>query len=159
MKQYLFPAVEVLCVAALLVFIVFLCLSRSGGTEKPVDDLAAPVLAQLKDGQMEKKTNADAAKTFGFDLSKADGLVFCEDADIMDVSELLIVKLKDADDAEEFRSAVEQHIADRKNLYKNYAPEQYALLGDSILETSGNTLFYCTAPNADRLYDAFRKAL
>ncbi len=77
----------------------------------------------------------------------------------MDVSELLVVKLKDAEDAEEFRGAVETYIANQKNLYKNYAPEQYALLEDSILEVSGNTLFYCTATNADALYDAFRKAL
>ena len=54
---------------------------------------------------------------------------------------------------------METYIANQKNLYKNYAPEQYALLEDSILEVSGNTLFYCTATNADALYDAFRKAL
>ncbi len=108
---------------------------------------------------MDKKTNADAAKAFGFDLSKTDGLVYYENTDIMDVSELLVVKLKDAEDAEEFRTAVETYIANQKNLYKNYAPEQYALLEDSILEVSGNTLFYCTATNADALYDAFRKAL
>lgn len=159
MKKVLYPLLQVLCVAALIAFIVFLCLSRSGGTEKPVGELAAPVLAQLEEGQMEQKTNADAAKAFGFDLSNAEGLVYYENTDIMDVSELLIVKLNDAEDADAFRAAVAQHVEDRKNLYKNYAPEQYALLGDSILETSGNTLFYCTAPNADRLYDAFRKAL
>ena len=77
----------------------------------------------------------------------------------MDVSELLIVKLNDAEDAESFRTAVETYIANQKNLYKNYAPEQYALLEDSILDVSGNTLFYCTAKNADALYDAFRTAL
>ncbi len=122
-------------------------------------DVAAPAVKLLEEGQMDKKTNADAAKAFGFDLSKTDGLVYYENTDIMDVSELLVVKLKDAEDAEEFRTAVETYIANQKNLYKNYAPEQYALLEDSILEVSGNTLFYCTATNADALYDAFRKAL
>ena len=159
MSRKLYPALEVLCVAALIAFITFLVLSRSGGTDKPVGDVAAPAVKLLEEGQMDKKTNADAAKAFGFDLSKAEGLVYYENEDIMDVSELLIVKLNDAEDAESFRTAVETYIANQKNLYKNYAPEQYALLEDSILDVSGNTLFYCTAKNADALYDAFRTAL
>jgi len=159
MSRKLYPLLEVLCVAALIAFITFLVLSRSGGTEKPVGDVASPVLATLGKGQMTEQSNADAAKAFGFDLSKADGLVYYENEDIMDVSELLIVKLNDAEDAESFRTAVETYIANQKNLYKNYAPEQYALLEDSILDVSGNTLFYCTAKNADALYDAFRTAL
>ncbi|MBQ3051536.1 MAG: DUF4358 domain-containing protein [Clostridia bacterium] len=159
MSRKLYPLLEVLCVAALIAFITFLVLSRSGGTEKPVGDVASPVLATLEKGQMTEQSNADAAKAFGFDLSKAEGLVYYENEDIMDVSELLIVKLNDAEDAESFRTAVETYIANQKNLYKNYAPEQYALLEDSILDVSGNTLFYCTAKNADALYDAFRTAL
>lgn len=159
MSRKLYPLLEILCVAALIAFITFLVLSRSGGTEKPVGDVASPVLATLEKGQMTEQSNADAAKAFGFDLSKAEGLVYYENEDIMDVSELLIVKLNDAEDAESFRTAVETYIANQKNLYKNYAPEQYALLEDSILDVSGNTLFYCTAKNADALYDAFKKAL
>ena len=159
MSRKLYPLLEVLCVAALIAFITFLVLSRSGGTEKPVGDVASPVLATLGKGQMTEQSNADAAKAFGFDLSKADGLVYYENEDIMDVSELLIVKLNDAEDAESFRTAVETYIANQKNLYKNYAPEQYALLENSILEVSGNTVFYCTATNADALYDAFKNAL
>ena len=159
MSRKLYPLLEVLCVVALIAFITFLILSRSGGTEKPVGDVASPVLATLEEGQMTEQSNADAAKAFGFDLSKAEGLVYYENEDIMDVSELLIVKLNDAEDAESFRTAVETYIANQKNLYKNYAPEQYALLEDSILDVSGNTLFYCTAKNADALYDAFRTAL
>ena len=159
MSRKLYPLLEILCVAALIAFITFLVLSRSGGTEKPVGDVASPVLATLEKGQMTEQSNADAAKAFGFDLSKAEGLVYYENEDIMDVSELLIVKLNDAEDAESFRTAVETYIANQKNLYKNYAPEQYALLEDSILDVSGNTVFYCTAKNADALYDAFRTAL
>ena len=75
MSRKLYPLLEVLCVAALIAFITFLVLSRSGGTEKPVGDVASPVLATLEKGQMTEQSNADAAKAFGFDLSKAEGLV------------------------------------------------------------------------------------
>ena len=89
MSRKLYPLLEVLCVAALIAFITFRVLSRSGGTEKPVGDVASPVLATLDKGQMTEQSNADAAKAFGFDLSKAEGLVYYENEDIMDVSELL----------------------------------------------------------------------
>ena len=70
MSRKLYPLLEVLCVAALIAFITFLVLSRSGGTEKPVGDVASPVLATLEEGQMTEQSNADAAKAFGFDLSR-----------------------------------------------------------------------------------------
>ena len=72
---------------------------------------------------------------------------------------MLIVKLADANDAEEFKAAIENRVSDRENLYKNYAPEQYALLEDSIIRTDGNIVFYCTAVNSDELYEAYKKAL
>ena len=150
---------EVLCVTALIAFIVLLIFSRSGGSEKPVDEIAAPVIKAMDEGQMTRQPKADAAGAFSIDLSQAEGLVYYANDDIMDVSECLILKLKDESDAESVQASIEAHIASQKNLYKNYAPEQYALLNDSLLEVSGNMIFYCTAKNADALYDAFRAAL
>ena len=40
-KNYLIY--EVLCVIALFFFIVWICATHSGGTEKSVDEVAAPV--------------------------------------------------------------------------------------------------------------------
>lgn len=156
-KKYLFY--EIFCVAALIAFITVLCMMRSGGTEKDVEQVAAPVCKVMEQDQMVRKTNADAYKAFGFDLSKTEGIAYYANDNIMDVSEMLIIKLKDIDDAAEFKAAIESRVNDRRNLYKSYAPAQYSLLGNCIIETSGNTVFYCTAKNADKLYDAFKNAL
>ena len=48
MSRKLYPLLEVLCVAALIAFITFLVLSRSGGTDKPVGDVAAPAVKLLE---------------------------------------------------------------------------------------------------------------
>ncbi len=131
----------------------------SGGTRKSIEEVSAPVCLAMKDGQMNRKTNADAIKAFGIDLDKTEGVVYYANDSVMDVSEMLIVKLTDPDDAQTVRDAVRNRVADRENLYKNYAPDQYALLEDCIIKTSGNMVFYCTAVNADELYDAYKKAL
>lgn len=156
-RKYVIP--ELLCVAALAVFIVLLCTSRSGGTQKSMEEVAAPVAALAQSSQMSEKTNADFVKAFGFDLDKTVGAAYYANDNIMDVSECLIVILNDPDDAPVLKAAIEQRVSDRRNLYKNYAPAQYALLGDAIIEVSGNTVFYCTAKNADAFYEAYRKAL
>ena len=131
----------------------------SGGTRKSIEEVSAPVCLAMTEGQMNKKTNADAIKAFGIDLDKTEGVVYYANDSVMDVSEMLIVKLTDPEDALEVRDAVRNRVNDRENLYKNYAPDQYALLEDCIIKTSGNMVFYCTAVNADELYDAYKKAL
>lgn len=150
---------EILCVLALTGFIWFLCTTRAGGTQKSIDEVSSPVETCLAQDQMIKKTHADAYQAFGIDVSDTEGLSYFANENVMDVSEMLIIKLKDKDDAKAYKEAIETRIEERKNLYKDYAPEQYALLCDSIVNISGNTVFYCTAKNADELYEAYKKAL
>ena len=158
-KNNKYRIAEGICVVLLIVFIIFLFILNSGGTQKRVKEIAAPVLKAADISALQKKTAADAAKVFGFDTQKEEGILYYANDNIMDVSELLIIKLKDEADASEFKEAIETHVTNQKNLFKNYAPDQYALLKDSIIEVSGNTLFYCTSKDADAFYDAFKKAL
>ncbi len=159
MTKTVYRVLEILCVALLIGFIVFLFISSSGGTKKSVKELSVPVLKVTDTKAMSKKTAADAAKVFGFDTQKAEGILYYANDNIMDVSELLIVKLNDENDAASFKAAVEQHVTNQENLFKNYAPDQYSLLKNSITEVSGNTLFYCTSLDADAIYEAFQAAL
>ncbi len=156
-KRY--TAAEIICVILLLGFIVFLFIWHSGETKKTAEELASPVLEITDASEMTRKSEEDAAEAFGFDLSKTEGVVYYRNDNIMDVSELLIVKLNDKTDSDEFKSAVESYVADRKNLYKNYAPQQFALLENCIIDSNGNTLFYCTSKNAEKYYKEFKSNL
>ena len=158
-NKNLYRILEIVCVVLLLGFIVFLFLSSAGGTQKRVKEIAAPVTQAADISKMSKKTAADAAKVFGFDTEKEEGILYYANDNIMDVSELLIVKVKDEADAGAFKAAIEEHVTNQQNLFKNYAPDQYALLKDSIVEVSGNTVFYCVSKDADTFYDAFKAAL
>ena len=156
-NKYLY--LEIACVAALIVFVIVLCATKSGGTEKSIEEISAPVIKVLQKDRMTKKSNADAIKEFGIDVSKAEGITYYANDNIMDVSEMLIVKLKNPDDAEEYETAIKKRIEERKNLYKSYAPEEYALLEESVVYSNGNALFYCTAKNSNELFEAFREAI
>ena len=159
MRRLIYLAGELLCVAALAGFIVLLALNAPGGTQKTVSEIASPVEALLADSGMEKKSAQEAAKEIGFDSSAAEGIFFCENDDVMDVSEILIVKLSGDNDGSAVKTAIEKRLAEQKALYKNYAPDQYALLCDAIVAVDGNTVFYCVSKDAQTLYRAFRDAL
>lgn len=151
--------IELILVVLLIGFIVYLFIAGSGGTDKRVKEIAEPVLKVSDISAWSKKTAADASKVFGFETDKEEGILYYANDNIMDVSELLIVKLKDKNDAPAFKAAIEQRVTNQENLFKNYAPDQYSLLKDCIIEVSGNTVFYCTSKDADAFYEAFKKAL
>ena len=156
-KKYLIP--EVLCVLALIAFIVILCTARSGGTQKDVKEVAVPIVEAVEEVELTEQSNAEIVKTFGFDTATTAGAAYYASDNVMEVSEILLIKVQNSSDVPALKEAIEKHVVNQQNLYKNYAPEQYSLLTDSIIEVSGNTIFYCTAKNADELYEIFRKSL
>ena len=151
--------IELACVGALIVFIICLIVSLSAGTQKSISEISATPVKFATESKMKKKSAGDAAKTFGFDAKNAEGIVYYASDNIMDVSEILIVKFKSPSDAKEFEDAVKKRVENQENLFKNYAPEQYALLQNSIIKIDGNTLFYCTAQNNKEIYNSFKKGL
>ena len=159
MKNVKYIVLELICVAALVLFVIWYSTSNEGGTEKSVKEITEPVVEMLADSTMVKKGTSDAVKAFGIDPDGTEGILYWAAEDVMDVSEILIIKLADGTDAEPFKAAVEKRVADQENLYKNYAPDQYAVLQDSIIEISGNVLFYCASPDAASLYGTFKNAL
>ena len=107
-NKNLYRILEIICVVLLLGFIVFLFLSSAGGTQKRVKEIAAPVTQAADISKMSKKTAADAAKVFGFDTEKEEGILYYANDNIMDVSELLIVKVKDEAEIEEKEALIEE---------------------------------------------------
>lgn len=150
---------ELICVAVLAVFVTLMLVFSSAGTNKTVQELTSPVAKLGESAALTERTALNASSVFGFDLSIAEGVLYYENEDIMNVSEILIVKLNDRSDAPALKEAVENRVKEQQELYKNYAPDQYSLLTNSIVEVKGNVLFYCTGTNAGEAYEAFKKAL
>lgn len=150
---------ELICVAVLAVFVTLMLVFSSAGTNKTVQELTSPVTKLGESAALTERTALNASSVFGFDLSIAEGVLYYENEDIMNVSEILIVKLNDRSDAPALKEAVENRVKEQQELYKNYAPDQYSLLTNSIVEVKGNVLFYCTGTNAGEAYEAFKKAL
>lgn len=159
MKTTAYRIAELLCAAALICFIVFAAAAHTGGTQKTAGELEASLSDALVSGGMARQARRTAEERFGLSPEKTAGVVYYANESVMDVSELLIVLLRDPADAPEIRNAVEARVEAQKELYRSYAPAQYALLENSVVAVSGNAVFYCTAENADELHERFDRSL
>ena len=77
----------------------------------------------------------------------------------MDAEELLVVKLKSTDQAEALTEAILKRQAGKEQSFEGYAPEQYALAQDYILDVQGNYILFVIDPNAEEIDSAFAGAL
>ena len=77
----------------------------------------------------------------------------------MDAEELLILKLADPSQAEAAAAAIQERNQSQINVYEGYAPEQYALCEDAVIDVQGNYILYVVHKDADRIDAAFREAL
>ena len=150
---------ELSCVAVLIVFIIVLIGAHIGGTKKTAAELSAPFADVITPDFMTKESEKTALDLFNLPPDKTEGVVFYANESVMDVSELLIVKLVDENDAPEVRAAIEKRVEEQRTLYQKYAPKQYALLKNCVIAVSGNAIFYCTAENAGELYELFKRNL
>ncbi len=157
MKKYRIK--EIVCILCLFVFIVMLFVIQSGGTDKTAAELAQPLKSVMDMTDMTAVEQSEMLKTFNFDRDAIDNYVYYSNKNIMHVSEMLIVKLKDKADADQVEQAVRKRIDDQINTFKSYAPDQVALLEQSELTVSGNTVFYCVSENSAEVYKAFKKAM
>ena len=145
-------------VAALIVVII---ISMSGGSNstKTIDEVSPAVVAAFENDKSEKSPERVLKKNFGFNASDFDGVVLYSPISNMDAEELLIVKLADEEQADELIEAIETRVASQMNIYDGYAPEQYNLCQNAIIDQQGNYILYVVHENAVNIDSIFRAAL
>ena len=77
----------------------------------------------------------------------------------MDVTELLIIKLKSNDQASSVESAVRKRLDSQIQNFTNYGTNQLQLLESSVIKVSGNYFFYVVSENAVQLKDIFSDSI
>lgn len=77
----------------------------------------------------------------------------------MSAQEILLVKTKTTEQAEEVKAAVEQRRANRRNDFDGYAPDQVQLLDEAQISVRGKFVFYAVSPKAETYKSVFSKSL
>lgn len=152
---------EIICVAVLIVFIIVLSgnssVSQSSGEDVLKSVSTAVALTKQKD--IKKCNNQRIKKEFGFTHHDFEYIAYYASDSVMEVRELLIIKLRDKTQLDFVESAVRKRVDEKAKLFKGYAPEQSAMLDKYILEYKKGFVIYAVSDNPDKLISAFKKAL
>ncbi len=153
----LFVAAWTVLTAALVLFVLFML---GKNTARKVDKVT--LTAALPQESLATLSQGDQAKLYelyGLEESAFDYCILYTAPDIMDVSELLILRGENRESLSAALSALEAHHAEQIRVFEGYGPAQTAQLKAGILYTRGDYLFYAVGPQADALKSAFERTV
>jgi len=147
---------EIVCVVLLLVFIFVLTGRRESGAD-PETVFQKAGDAMNAEGMLPGD-NQKIIEAFGIDPKAFAGVYYLSPPDVMDVRELLVVKVGDGDE-DALLSAVQTHIDNKINLFEGYAPEQASLLKKYRTKSKKGFVLFVVSEDASNVVKAFGRAV
>ena len=150
---------EILCVAVLLLFVLAMTGQKGRVSDASAADVGKAVSAAAGLAQLETRGGKAFQKEFGLDPQQFDGGYYAASDDVMEVRELLVVRLKDSAAATSLLEQLKQRVEQKIVLFEGYAAEQTALLKNYKLVQRGNFVLYTVCDAPSDAVRAFRAAL
>lgn len=158
-KNIAFTVIRIVLVIALIFAIFFFVFKTPALSNKPFSEVAEAVSKSINSDLMEENTTRFVKKYYHLNASDYDDVLIYTPLTSMDAEEVLLIKLKDASQEEEVKNAIESRVNAKLSAFKGYAPEQYDLSKNYLLDISGGYVLYVVSPNADKIDKAFKNAL
>lgn len=108
---------------------------------------------------MKEANAAKLKKFYDIDDSKLDGFILYTAPTNIRADEIAIFKVKNTDDVDEIKGKISKRIEDKSQAFKNYLPEQNALIEKHVLKSDGNYILFVVSKDADKIEAAFDKAV
>ncbi len=150
---------EILCVLVLALFIFAVLAQRQQTSDAKAADVGAAVAAACGLEKLEPRGDQAFKKEFGLDPQQFDGGYYAASDDVMEVRELLVVRLKPGDDGAALLETLRQRVQQKIVLFEGYAAEQTALLKSHQLIQRGNFVLFAVCDVPADAAKAFRSAL
>lgn len=154
-RQRLF---EIICVVLLAAFIGIM-LFQNSGSSKTAEEVFTPVTEQVDLEALKILDNKTLVKEFSFGEEDVENVIYISSDSVMEVRELLLVEVKSRDDVQKISELIKSRVESKKALFKNYAPEQSALLENYTLVKKGKFILYTVYDSPEKIVKAFKKAL
>ena len=142
----------------IIVYIVLLMIYTSGST-KSYETIHKSLTKVLDIKEMKEVDGQGLKRYYGLNSADYDGVMLYTSQSSMSAEEILLIKVKDEGQMNRVKEAVGERMANRKNDFDGYAPEQVQLLEQSQLSVRGKFLFLAVAPKAEAYKETFMKSL
>lgn len=109
--------------------------------------------------ELKKRNTRELMEYMGVDFSKYDEVLYYKSHEALNVSELMIVKVKSKSQLNDVQDAVEARIKEQVDTYVDYGPEQVAMVDNAVVLKRGKYLFYCVAKDPEKYEEVFRRVI
>lgn len=92
--------------------------------------------------------------TFDFDTDKIDSYEMYGPQTNLNTNAVLLLRLKNASDASEFKEKIDAYKENLVKIYKDYAPDQAKLVEDSVYEEHGKTIVLVISDKSEEVKKA-----
>lgn len=133
--------IEIFCVVFLICFI-FLISSEDSYSDKSVKDVVEAVSVEINVEDLKSYEKNKIQEEFGIEFQDIDSYAYYASDSVMNVEELLVIKLKEGVKADSITEKIETRVKDKQVLFEGYAPEQSAMLKNHILICQKGFIFY-----------------
>lgn len=157
-KIPLLEAAKWLLVALLLVFVVVL-LSANRVSQASFDSVKAAVCGAADLSAMAEADNQMLGRLYGLSAGDYEGVMLYCPTTNMGAEELLVIKLRDTDQQETVRTALEARLQTQKNSFEGYGVTQFEMLEQAVIEVQGNFVLLVSAQDPAPVRKAFLDAL
>ena len=150
---------EILCIVVLVLFIFAVFAQKGTVSSASAAEVGKAVSAACGLSEFEMRGDKAFQKEFGLDPQQFDGGYYASSADVMEVREVLVVRLKPDDNGKTLVDALRERVENKIALFEGYAAEQTALLKSYKLEQRGNFVLFAVCDAPAQAVKAFRSAL
>lgn len=154
MKKFKVRFLEILCVVFLAVFIFSVTQGETYST-KTVDEIESSVSEVFSTESLKKIKKNKLKEEFSFDFDQIDSFSYYASDSIMNVNELLIIKLKEDVKTDEAERLILDRVRKKQILFEGYAPNESALLQNYVLKSDSGFVFYAVGEQAQQSLERF----
>ncbi len=133
--------IEIICVVFLICFI-FLISREEPYSDKTVRDVVDAVSVEINVKDLKSYEKNKIQEEFGIEFQDIDSYAYYASDSVMNVEELLVIKLKEGVKSDSITEKIQQRVKDKQVLFEGYAPEQSAMLKDYVLIYQKGFIFY-----------------
>lgn len=149
---------EIICIVILVVFIGILSKEETA-SDKTVGEVAKAVSSAVDIKGLKKMSELQIKKELSLSADSYDGIYFIKSDEIMDVREIIIIKLKEGQSSDEAVEKIKKRVEEKQTLFEGYAPEQSAMLQNYSLKQKAGFIFYAVTSENETALSAFNKIL
>ena len=145
---------EFLLVGLFIVFIMFIN-KQTVFVEVDMDTITATLSDTAGLDEMQEFSASRVKADLGINVNDYKAVAYYGHESIMECETLLIICVNDGSQADEIVEKIEMQRTRLMNLFHSYAPDQYELLANSILDIKGDYVFYIVSENSDEIAKLF----